>query len=151
MTCSVHRTMAAISGLVFPSHTMVATSISLGLNCSRGDMIHLLLFKYGCGQDYAFASLLDSRAQKERAQVLLHGAWTDAKFRCDFFIAAALHQKVENLLVAPGDFDLIEVQHFSASSSCWNANAFHRSTCFAKASPWLRPTECDANAALKDS
>jgi hypothetical protein len=135
ITCSVHRTMEAISGLVFPSHTMVATSISFGLNCSRGDMAQLLLFKYGGCQDYAFAPLLDSRAQKKRAQVLFNGAGTDAEFRSDLFIAAALNQQVKNLLVAAGDFDLIEVQHFSPSSSCWNANAFSRSTSFAKASP----------------
>jgi hypothetical protein len=43
--------------------------------------------------------------------VLFHGAGTDAEFRSDFFIAAALNQQVKNLLVAAGDFDLIQVQH----------------------------------------
>jgi hypothetical protein len=85
-------------------------------------MIHVLLFKYGGGQDYAFASLLDSRAQEKRAQVLLNRSWADAEFRRDFFIAAALNQQMKNLLVAAGDFNLIQVQHFSASSSCSNAN-----------------------------
>jgi hypothetical protein len=75
-------------------------------------MIHLLLFKYGGSQDYAFASLLDSRPQKKRAQVLFHSARADAEFRSDFFITAALNQQAKNLLVAAGDFDLIEVQHF---------------------------------------
>jgi hypothetical protein len=75
-------------------------------------MIHLLLFKYGGGQDYAFPPLLDSRAQKKRAQVLLHRTWTDAEFRCDLFIAAALDKQSKNLLVSARNFDLIEVQHF---------------------------------------
>jgi len=97
-------------------------------------MIQLLLFKDGGSQDYAFASLLDSRAQKKRAQVLLHSARTDAEFGSDFFITAALHQEMENLLVAAGDFNLIEVQHFSSSSSGWNANALVE----ARLSPKLR-------------
>jgi hypothetical protein len=75
-------------------------------------MIHLLLFKYGGCQDYAFAPLPDSRAQKKRAQVLLHGARADAEFGCDLFIAAALYQQLKNLLVATSDFDLVQVQHF---------------------------------------
>jgi hypothetical protein len=76
-------------------------------------MIHLL-FKYGGSQDDAFASLLNSRAQKKGAQVLLHGAWANAEFRCDLFIAAALHQQSQNLLVATRDFDLIQIQHCGA-------------------------------------
>jgi hypothetical protein len=75
-------------------------------------MVHLLLFKYGGGQDYAFAPLLDSRAQKESAQVLLNRSWTDAKLGSDLFIAAALYKQSKNLLVAARNFDLIEVQHF---------------------------------------
>jgi hypothetical protein len=75
-------------------------------------MIHLLLFKYGGGQDYAFASLLDTGAQKKRAQVLLYGSRADAEFGCDLFIAAALYQQLQNLLVATSNFDLIEIQHF---------------------------------------
>jgi hypothetical protein len=98
-------------------------------------MIHLLLFKYGGGQDDALAPLLDSRAQEQCAQVLLYGARADAQFRCDLFIAAALNQQLKNLLVAARNFDLIEVKHFSASSSCWNADISDTSTSFAKASP----------------
>jgi hypothetical protein len=75
-------------------------------------MIHLLPFKYGGGQDYAFAPLLDSRAQKESAQVLLNRSRTDAELGSDLFIAAALDKQSKNLLVAAGNFDLIEVQHF---------------------------------------
>jgi hypothetical protein len=75
-------------------------------------MIHLLLFKYGGGQDDALAPLLDARAQKKRAQVLLHRTWADAEFGCDLFIATTLDQQLQNLLVATSNFDLIEVQHF---------------------------------------
>jgi hypothetical protein len=67
--------------------------------------------------------------------VLLDRSWADAEFRRDFFIAAALNQQMKNLLVAACDFNLIQVQHFSASSSCSNANACNRSTSFAKVSP----------------
>lgn len=74
--------------------------------------MHLLLFKDGGCQDDPLASLLDSGAQKQRAQVLLDGAWADAEFGCDLFVAAALDQQLQNLLVAARDFDLIEVQHF---------------------------------------
>jgi hypothetical protein len=134
MTCSVHFTIAAISGLVFPSHTMVATSISFGLSCSRGDMIHLLLFKDGGGKDDALAPLLNARAQEKRAQVLLHGAWADAEFGGDLFIAAALHQQLQNLLVTAGDFDLIQVQHFLAFLPAGMPTLSNRSTSFAKVS-----------------
>jgi hypothetical protein len=114
-------------------------------------MIHLLLFKYCSGQDDAFTSLLDSRAQKNRAQVLLHSAWADAEFGCDLFIAAALDEQLKNLLIAAGNFDLIEVQHFSASSSCWNTDISDTSTSFAKASPSLPSEKHGVNTALKDS
>jgi hypothetical protein len=72
-------------------------------------MIHLLLFKNGGCQDYAFAPLLDSCAQEKRAQVLLHCARADAQFGCDLFVAAALDKQSKNLLVAARNFDLIEV------------------------------------------
>jgi hypothetical protein len=98
-------------------------------------MAQLLLFKYGGCQDYAFAPLLDSRAQKKRAQVLFNGAGTDAEFRSDLFIAAALNQQVKNLLVAAGNFDLIEVQHFFPLLPAGMPATFSRSTSFAKASP----------------
>jgi hypothetical protein len=58
---------------------------------------------------------------------------------------------LQNLLIAAGDFNLIEVQHFAASSFCWNADPFNRSTSFAKASLPSSPQKCDANTALKDS
>jgi hypothetical protein len=54
-------------------------------------MIYVLLFKYGGGQDYAFASLPDASAQKKCAQVLFHSAWTDAQLGCDLFITATLY------------------------------------------------------------
>jgi hypothetical protein len=49
--------------------------------------------------------------------VLLNGPRTDVQLGCDLFIAAALHQEFENLLIAPGDFDLLEIQH--ADSFLW--------------------------------
>jgi hypothetical protein len=108
-------------------------------------MIHLLLFKDGGGQDDAFAPLLDTGAQKQCAQVLLYGAGANVEFDCDLFIAASLHQQLKNLLVAAGDFDLIEVQHFSASSCCWNTDISDRSTSFAKVSPLFNSQKRGAN------
>src|SRR5579884_1091305 len=72
MTCSVQPSTSAISGLVFPCHTIVATCTSFGLNCSRGDTVHLLLLEHGRSQNYAFPTLLDPGAQKQSAQVLLN-------------------------------------------------------------------------------
>ena len=74
-------------------------------------MSELLLFKNCGGQNDAFAPLLDSRTQKQRAQVLLHGAWADVEFRRDFFIAAALQQQFQNVLIAARILDLFQVQH----------------------------------------
>ena len=82
----------------------------------------MLLFEYGGGQDYALASLLDSCAQKQRAQVLFNGSRADAEFGRYFFVAAALNQQLQDLLVTAGNFDLVQVQHCSASSFCWNAD-----------------------------
>src|SRR5579885_314872 len=108
MTCSVQPRTAAISGFVFPSHTMVATCISFRLNCSRGDM-QLLLSKHGGCQNDPLTPLLDADAQKQRAQVLFDCAWADVAFSGDLLIAAALHQQLQHLLVAPCDFDLLQV------------------------------------------
>jgi hypothetical protein len=74
-------------------------------------MIHLLLFKEGGGENDALAPLLDTGAKKKRAQVLLYSARTDVKFCGNIFIAATLHQKIEDLPVAACDFDLIEIKH----------------------------------------
>jgi hypothetical protein len=71
----------------------------------------LLLFKYGGCQDDALAALLDSCSEEERAQVLFHSAGTDIEFCADFFIAAALHQQFQDLLIAARDFDVLEIQH----------------------------------------
>jgi hypothetical protein len=76
-------------------------------------MVHLLLFKNGGGENDALAAVLDSSAQKEGTKVLLDGAGADIEFGGDFFVAAALYQKIEDLLIAARDFDLIEVEHDS--------------------------------------
>jgi hypothetical protein len=74
-------------------------------------MIHLLLFKYGSCQDDALAALFDSCSQEQCAQVLFHRAGADIEFRADFFIAAALHQQLQYLLIAARDFDVVEIKH----------------------------------------
>jgi hypothetical protein len=89
----------------------VAISISIELSCSRGDMVHLLLFEHGGCQNDTLAARLDAGAQKERAQVLLHGSRADCEFGGNLLIAAALDKKVKHLLVPVRDFDLVEVEH----------------------------------------
>ena len=70
--------------------------------------MHLLLFEYGGGQDDALASLLDSGAQEQGPEVLLDRARADSQFSGDLFVAAALHQQLQNILIAAGDLDVIE-------------------------------------------
>src|SRR5689334_25387288 len=72
----------------------------------------VLLSKHGGCQNDALASLLDSRAQEKRAQVLLHCARTDVQFAGNFFVAATLDQQLQHFLIAAGDFDPIKIQHF---------------------------------------
>jgi hypothetical protein len=71
-------------------------------------MVCLLLFKYRGSKDDPLSALLDAGPQEQRAQVLLDGAWADAEFSSDFFVAAARDQQFQNVLIAAGDFDLIE-------------------------------------------
>jgi hypothetical protein len=43
--------------------------------------------------------------------MLLHGARADVELFCDLFVAASLHQQVENLFISSGDLDSGEVHH----------------------------------------
>jgi len=74
-------------------------------------MVHLLLFEHGGGQNDTLAARLDASAQKERAQVLLHGPRADREFRGDLLVTAALDKELKHLLVPVGDFDLVEAEH----------------------------------------
>src|SRR5438270_365922 len=111
MTCSEVLSSRAISGLVRPCQTIVAMSISVQFICSLGDMVHLLLFKDGCGKNDALPALLDSGAQEQSTEMLFHGSRADFQLRCDLLVTATLYQKVEHLLIAAGDFNLIETDH----------------------------------------
>jgi hypothetical protein len=55
--------------------------------------------------------LLNSGAQEECAQVLLHGSWTDAEFGGNLFVAAPLYQQLQHLLVTPGNLNVVQVDH----------------------------------------
>jgi hypothetical protein len=43
--------------------------------------------------------------------VLLDGAWADVQLGSDVFVPAPQDQQFQDLLIAAGDFDLIEVDH----------------------------------------
>jgi hypothetical protein len=51
--------------------------------------------------------------QKQCSQVLLHGAGADVELTGDFFVAAALNQQVQHLLVARRNFYGFPVDHDS--------------------------------------
>jgi hypothetical protein len=101
--------IAAIWEFVMPCQTMVATTISLALNCSRGEVMNVLLLQNCGGQE--LSALLDPGAQEKGAQGLFYGARTDLQLGCNFFVAAAFDQQIQHLLIAPGDFDLRKIQH----------------------------------------
>jgi len=71
--------------------------------------------------------------------VLLNGAGTDFEFGGDVLVAAALDKQLQNLLVAAGNFDLIEINHGCLFASRMKFAAYAtgaiESTCFAKVSP----------------
>jgi hypothetical protein len=98
-------------------------------------MIHLLLFKDGGRENDALAALLDTGAKKKCAEVLLYGARTYVEFCGNIFVAATLHQKVEDLLVAVSDFDLIEVKHDFLSAQLHSLQLPRRK---ARPSPYFR-------------
>jgi hypothetical protein len=110
----------------------------------------LLLFKDGGGQDHAFAALFDSCAQKQCAQVLLDGAGADLQFRRDVFVAAPLDQQLQHLLIAAGDFDLLQIDHVlppGRGIEFWGLRfEIRESTSFAKASPLCTEGQVPADA-----
>jgi hypothetical protein len=73
--------------------------------------LHLLLDKHGRSQFHALAAFFDPGTQKQRAEMLFHGPRADAQVARDLFIAAALHQKTQNLVVSGGYLDFIKVDH----------------------------------------
>src|SRR5579862_611308 len=111
MTCSVVPTRLAISRLVKPSHTSLATRTSLGVSRSHGCIILLLLLIHGGGEPYALAPLGDARPQEQCAQVLLYGSRADVQLLGNLFVAATLHQQVQDVFIAMGDFDFVEINH----------------------------------------
>jgi hypothetical protein len=48
--------------------------------------------------------------------MLLYRARADAQLACDFFIAAALHQQIQNLLISGCDLYFFEYDHLLFSS-----------------------------------
>jgi hypothetical protein len=74
-------------------------------------LFHLLLSEYCGGQFDALTARGDSRAQKQCAQVLFDGSWTDVEASGDFLVAAALGEKSEDLFVAGRDLDGIQIDH----------------------------------------
>jgi hypothetical protein len=54
---------------------------------------------------------VDSGAQKQHAEVLFYSSLTDIELASNFLIAEALHEQVQDLLFAGGDFDFIEMDH----------------------------------------
>src|SRR5579863_1778530 len=84
----------------------------------------LVLGKHGDGKLHPLASLTNSGPQKQRAQMLLNGARADVELPRDLFVAAALHQQVQHLLIARRHFHLIQVDHdVVASTSPWESPA----------------------------
>jgi len=56
--------------------------------------------------------VFDSCAQEQCAQVLLDGAGAHLQLRGDIFVAAPLDQQLQHLLIAAGDFDLLQIDHY---------------------------------------
>jgi hypothetical protein len=72
-------------------------------------MIHSLLFE-DCGcQDDPLAAFPYSGAQEQCAEVLLDRAGADFELDGDLLVTAPLDEEIEHLLIAAGDFDVIEV------------------------------------------
>jgi len=79
--------------------------------------------------------------------VLFHGSRADVQLFCDFLVAAAFDEQVQNLFIAVGDLDFTEIQHYGFLSACLrnrdpvrfliesNSITQSESKCFAKVSP----------------
>jgi hypothetical protein len=78
-------------------------------------MFHLLLGKHRGRQLHSFSAVPDARPQEKRPQVLLYGARADLQLRRDLFVAAALDQQLQDLLIARCNLDLVQAQHGDSS------------------------------------
>ena len=84
--------------------------------------------------------------------MLFDGARTDLQLAGDFFIAATLHQQLEDFRIPYGNFDFSNVSHmdlgirtrFHERREC----IFMKSNCFAKSSPAKKKRRAPLNAAI---
>jgi hypothetical protein len=67
--------------------------------------------------------------------VLFYSAGTDVELACNFLVAAALHEQVQDLLIAGRDFDLIEINHDLLLLRTWRS---HSASQIARLSPIVR-------------
>jgi hypothetical protein len=79
----------------------------------------LLFLKHRGSEFHAFSAIPDSCTQKERAQMLFHGAGTDIQLLRNVFVATALHKQLQNLFIARSDFDFVKIGHtFPSTLDC---------------------------------
>jgi hypothetical protein len=104
----------------------------------------VLLFKHRSRKNHAFSALLDSSSKKQRAQMLLDSSRTDFELCANFFVAAAFNQQQQNLAIAAGNFDLVEVDHVRSCATrlipavrIVKKHVFRQS--FAVAHEWINP------------
>jgi hypothetical protein len=106
------------------------------------------LRKHGCGKLDSLAAIPNTGAEEKRTQVLFDRARANLQLARDFFIAAALHQQIQYLLIAGRDLDFIKINHlftslYFASSVRFFGGVPHLvftiliSKLFAKHSPWV--------------
>jgi len=55
--------------------------------------LHLLLNEHGGGEFYPLPAIFDPGAQKQRAEMLFHGARADAQLPGNLFVAASLDEQ----------------------------------------------------------
>jgi len=65
--------------------------------------------EYRGSQFHAFPPIPDSGPQEQGPQVLFYGAWADIELGRDLFVATALDQQLQHLLVARSDFDVVKI------------------------------------------
>jgi hypothetical protein len=98
--------------------------------------------EHGSGKLYPLAPIPNPGPQKQRPQMLLHGTRTNVQLRCDFLVAATLHQQSQNLFIALRNLDFAEINHSTLAffPADWlvliptERGRFTRSNLFAKAS-----------------
>jgi hypothetical protein len=71
----------------------------------------LLSLENGSREFHALAAIFDSRSQKQRTQMLFHGAGADVQLRGDVLVAASFDKQLENLFIALRNLDVAEIQH----------------------------------------